>query len=781
MISILHFTDKSADSLSNQSQSSSRSNFEVEMTKEKVKIKIVSVKSDTNSVKTASSTESSGHPSNSSPASTSPRSMSASKNDSVQPPAKSKFHLSKEKDVKVKSATSAEAEYDFDQHLLEEKLTEKNQFLKSIHLAPRTAAEMQATKSPSKTEPKNDQPTDLSKDVKPSTPSVTASSAPPTKNSASASTSPPTTRTTSPQTHTHIHVDRETLRRPENKASKRKSREPVKNVTKLKCPPPTPSGSDSHWPPSAAASSNNGGSRSLSSPASPSLLPLSTHLHNDRDRLSDAAMQTALLMSTQNKNNLKQQQHHHQQRQTPFKTPMASESSSSSGKDPKKSSESETSIIINNVQRPNQADTPRPTMAFNSNLNLNSYLLQRHQLFNETEIKEIRNDDAKKVKVYGPPNPSYQHMKPVAGSKRNYNQSNQNEPLHMNAPAYSQEFEKKLKSQMGHGSSTSSGSPGPIDMKKKLNSTGELVVTTSSSSKTNATPKRQSEPGSDSVHTLLQNCNITLPSSLSVTLTHDEMESDRSFNQKKTPVTNSIQIVKLPDESSTSPADQSRYTKCQSSSPSLHSRSENNHSGSASPVAINLVNNKSSSSTHSQNATKQQSSNSPVPGPSNTASDFQAHFIQSFAKHQTLQKKKKIKPNSMLAPAYPTSRLNRSPPKRMPHFNGPRASMQLPSRIPARSPARKLLSPKIDSPLIGMPSAPSVSELFSQLGPSSMPERLLQPNSFANYQSGGSLSGGGSSIPTSQEPIWLGYAPKMHISAHVLLKEHLHKTKSFSS
>lgn len=756
------------------------------MTKEKVKIKIVSVKSDTNSVKTASSTESSGHPLNSIPASTSPRSTSASKNDSVQPPAKSKFLLSKDKDVKVKSATSAEAEYDFDQHLLEEKLTEKNQFLKSIHLAPRTAAEMQATKSPSKIEPKNDQPTDLSKDVKPSTPSVTTSSAPPTKNVPSASTSP-TTRTTSPQTHTLINVDRDALRRPENKASKRKSREPVKNVTKLKCPPPTSSGNDSHWPPSAATSSNNGGSRSPLSPASSSLLPPSPHLHNDRDRLSDAmTMQTALKMSEQNKNNLskfKQQHHHQQKRQSPFKTPMASESSSSSGKDPNKTSESETSIIINNVQRPNQADTPRPTMAFNSNMS--PFLLQpkRHQLFHETEIKEIRNDDAMKVKVYGPSMPSYdtqlsknQHVKHVAGSKRNYSLSNQNEPLHMNAPAFIQDYDKKFKSQSGHSSSGSS--PGPIDMKKKLNSTGELEVFTSSS-KTNATPKRQSEPSSDSVHTLLHNCNITLPSSLSVTLTYDEMESDRSFNQKKTPVNNSIEIVKLPDESSSSPADQSRYTKAQSNSPSLHSRSENNHSGSASPVAINLVNNKSTTSSHPQNASKQKSSNSPVPGPSNTSSNpasFQAHYLQSLAKHTSMQfskpKKRIFKPNAMLAPA---PLMNRSPPKKKPPFNGPRATMQLSSRIPPRSQTRKLLPPKIDSPLIGIPSAASVSELFSPFDASSLPDRYRHANNSANHQSGGSHLGGGSSIPTSKRPIWTDFATQVQKSAHVSLNEYFLK------
>lgn len=703
-------------------------------------------------------------------------------------------------------------------------MTEKNQFLKSIHLAPRTAAEMQATKSPSKNEPKNDQPTDLSKDVKPSTPSVSTSSAPPTKNASPASTSP-TARTSSPQTQTQpIDVDKDLLPRPEVKASKRKSREPVKNVTKLKCPPPTSSGSESNWSPSA---NNNGGSRS---PLPSSLLPSSSHLHNDRDRLSDAmTLKTALNMSQQNKINLnkslfKQQQHHHhhQQRQSTFKTPTTSESSpSGSSKETNKCAESETSIIINNVQRPNQADTPRPSMAFNHNMNSFLFQPKHHQLFDGTEINEIKNDDAVNVKVYGPSMPSYdsqqlnamrdellksQHMKNVAGSKRTYSRSNQNEPLHMNAPAFlpyhhphsNQELVKKIKPKSGHssGSSSSNSSPGPIDMKKKLNSTGELEVITSSSNKGNLTPKRQSEPSSESVHTLLHNCNITLPSSLSVTLTNDEMESNRAFlNQKKTPVNNSIEIVKLPDESS-SLGEQARYTKAQSNSPSLHSRSENNHSGSASPVAINLVNSKSTSSSHSQNAAKQKSGSSPVPGTSSTNSleGFQAQFIQSVAKHAPMQllkpKKKIFKPNPMLAPSSSyVSLIDRSPPKRKPTLNGPKTSMHMPNRIPPRSPARKLLPPKIDSPLIGMPTAPSVSDLFSQLGASSLSERLLHANYFANHQSGGNRGGGGSgssgmssanknsylSIPTSSKPIWTDFATKTQKSAHVSLEEHLHK------
>lgn len=795
----------------NNSPSSSRSNFGVEMTKEKVKIKIVSLKSDANIVATAKSIEPSGQSLNSrSPASTSPRTASASKNDSAEPPAKSKFLLSKDKDkdTKPKSSQDAEAEYDFDQHLLEEKLTEKNQFFHLIHLAPRTAAEMQATKSSSKIEPKNDQPTDSSKDVKPSPPSVSTSSAPSTKNASSPASTSPNARTLSPQTHTPIDVDRDTLRRPESKTSKRKSREPVKNVTKLKCPPPTLSDSDSNCPQSAITS-NNGGSRSPLQ-SNQSLLPSSTHLHNDRDAMT---LKTALNMSEQNKINLKkslfkQPQQQHQQRQPTLKPSTASGSSSSgSGKESNKSAESETSIIINNVQRPNQADTPRPS--FNHNMSPFFFPPKHHQLFSETEIKEIRNDDAMKLKVYGPSMASYdsqtnamlktQHMKNVTGSKRSYNLSNQNEPLQMNAPAFlpyhhphnNQEVPKNKKPKIGvsgNSGSGSSSSPGPIDMKKRLNSTGELEVITSSSSssKSNATPKRQSEPSNDSVHTLLHNCNITLPSSLSVTLTNDEIESNRSFfNQKKTPVNNSIEIVKLPDESS-SPTEQTRYTKAQSNSPSLLSRTENNHSGSHSPVAINLVNNKSASTSHSQNATKPESRNSPVPGTSNHES-FQAKFHQFLPKHETMQqllkpKKKISKLNLMPAPSTPYD-----PPltKRKYPFNGPKASMQLTNRIPPRSPVGKLLPPKIDSQLMKMHASAASSHLIPQHS-ASLSERLLQVTSFANHQSDGSRGGGGSgsssmstanknshpTIPTSSNPNWTDFAPLEEMSERCILQKY---------
>lgn len=707
------------------------------MTKEKVKIKIVSLKPDTNSLKPATSTESSGHPS--SPASSSSRQTSTPpKNDSAEPPAKSKFLLSKDKETKPKSASNAEAEYDFDQHLLEEKLTEKNQFLKSIHLAPRTAAEMQDTKSPSKIEPKNDQPTDSTKDVKPSTPSVSAGSAPSTKNPSPASTSP-TARTSSPQAP--IDVDKDPLRRPEIKASKRKSREPVKNVTKLKCPPPTSIANDSIRPQSATVS-NNGGGRMIS----PSLQ------HNDRDAMSLKAtdheamtLKTALNMSEQNKISLSllkkqhQQQHLLPQRQPTLKRPTTSESSSSgSGKEANKSAKSETSIIINDVQRPNQADTPRP--AFNHNMIQSFSQPKHHHHLAETEIKEIGHDAAKNIKVYGPP--SYdshhlsarpQYMKNLAATKRSFNSSNQNEPLLMNAPLYlpyyshlSQQSHKKLKPKSGHSSSSSSSSisPGPIDMKKKLNSTGELEVTTS---KSNAMPKRQSD--SNNVHKLLHNCNITLPKSLSVTLTNDdEMESNRSFfNQKKTPVNNSIEIVKLPDEStSPSPVEQTNYAKAQSNSPSLQT---NNHSGSgsASPVPINLVSSKSMSTTkHKSN------SSSPVPGTSH-AGGFQAEY------EATVNPKKKIsKPFPMFAPA--------SPAKRKHSPNGPGA--YIPNRLLPRPPASKL-SPQSS----GWPSPPSANDIFLQL--------QSHRANFANHQGGGNRGSGGNggnqtsymSIPTSSRPI----------------------------
>lgn len=788
--------DKTLDSPT-KSPSPSRSNFREETRKEKVKDEVVSSKTNPiTNVKSPTRTESSVSLSlKSSPKSTSPRPTLHPKNESAESPAKSKTISLKESDHK----SNAEDEYDFDQHLLEEKLTEKNKFLKSIHLAPRTAAEMLESKSPSKNEPKPDQPTDSSKDVKSPTPAVnTNASSVPTPISTPTA---PKGRTSSPQTTlpSPIDVDKDHIRHLEQKASKRKSREPIKNVPSFKRP-------DSNWPHDASTSKNNGERR-----LSPSLLPAMNHLKTDRGRqLFDAMILDVSLQNKLKLNQLNQSiKWHEQQQQQPhrqptFKVPSSTESVSSSGgggavgKTRNKATESETSIIINNVQRPNQADTPRPPMNYSPNMN--SYFPQpKHQLYRETEIKELRTDDAMNVKVYGPAMTSdsqlnamrdellkNQHLKKTIAPKRSHSMSNQNESSMLNSPAFSPHRhaqstpEKRLKLKSGGSSSSSASSSSttnsPIDMKKKLNSTGELEVITSTSTGSNkrsAAPKRQSGPSSDSVHTLLQTCNITLPSSLSVTLTNDEIESNRSFfNQKKTPVNNSIEIVKLPDDSSSpspspSPsADQIRYTKAKSNSPNLSSRSDSNHSGSSSPpVAINLINNKPTTS-----APRQSSSNSPVAG---NPSDYQSIFTNFTQKIPSLLNKPKpktIKPNLMPAPSPSYQRLldHSSPQKQKLLLNGPKAAaMQLAHRMSPQKLAdpSKFLNHK------------SLSTQFSK-------NRQISANRNAGSGSSGdsgssSMSGSSRtnylSIPTSSKPMWTDYATTDLKSAHLVVEDNFHK------
>lgn len=222
-----------------------------------------------------------------------------------------------------------------------------------------------------------------------------------------------------------------------------------------------------------------------------------------------------------------------------------------------------TSIIINNVQRPNQADTPRPSMSFKSNV-----AQQPHPFFfpsnlnrsfpNETEIQEIRNDDLSKSIVYGPamslakpfesPIPNMLAPMGPVGVEQLFNQFKQ-PPLNLQAFLKMQQLTNL--SYLDEYNRTNNKPKKPaIDSKKSSSSSNY-------GGKTNSLQKNYNQSESEkqqNVQSLLTSCRIPASISISV-MPNDESEAvNRSiFNSKNSNVVNSIEIVKLPDESSNEP------------------------------------------------------------------------------------------------------------------------------------------------------------------------------------------------------------------------------------
>lgn len=572
-------------------------------------------------------------------------SPSRSNSDSKSSIERTKNRILLHKEEKAKSLSpplSAECEYDFDQHLLKEKLSEKKKFLSSIHLTPRIpsteSASVQSPKMP-KIEQKPDTPqsTNSSKDIK----SVT-NSTPPTKTPATTAQEP---------------IVKNYAKKPENKASKRKSREPVKNVAKVKCLMAVHEGSvDVHMelPKPTIVPKSNSSITSSSPPQSSSSSVATTS--TQADQLKET-MKMLNAFSQQNKNNLQSLANksiHAAASSTKnlFKAPsnssgrdMASSSSSassstsasSSHKSQTPTSDTETSIIINNVQRPNQADTPRPSMSFKPNLNqqqpFSNYFSPNRNFPTETEIQGIPNDDASKLKVYGPamslgkppfdipglgsilpggelmaqqiqsailnrygkqPALNFNTLANYPLSPSNIaallHQQNNLQP-HLQAEMFQKNNKskkqatldmKKLSNIIGDTAESIGGS-----YNQKLNSFQKSLLQLRTNPEANESPKHCLKQ--QKVQTLLNSCKI--PPSLSITLTNDETESlSRSiFNNKNSNVVNSIEILKLPDESSNEP--NARYPTATSSPSNIMQTIEKETTRSTtSPGSLNLVN-----------------------------------------------------------------------------------------------------------------------------------------------------------------------------------------------
>lgn len=575
---------------------------------------------------------------------------------------------------------SAENEYDFDQHLLKEKLSEKKKFLSSIHLTPRIPS---STETPLVQLPKTQKTElimNLSKDNKPIESNSIVTSIKLPISSSSSSSSPSSSSSSSASLSVGI------IKKPENKASKRKSREPVKNVAKVKCSSPSERLLESKWetklsPITYSAGITNSTSTALTSSTTTMYERLkdvahsqSVNLKQNSSQLENAApkdknnskptqstsLTTNLGKSNLSKTNLSTPSTSKTKSPITFKTPA---SSSSTSKDTP-SSTSETSIIINNVQRPNQADTPRPSMQFKPpNLVTQQsqpyFFPQLNRVFsNETEIQEIRNDDASKLKVYGPAmgsSKSFDSPIPNLISPTNsdllatlppqiraamFNMTKQmpiNYPLYnltalqqLNLPNMGQsvlEFLKNNKNMRHSSDMLKSNEFMNNIINPKLNTVPNLMPP----------PQRIPEPSDSAkhqnVHSLLTKCKI--PSSLSITVTNDETESmTRSiFNNKNSNVVNSIEIVKLPDESSGELNARFPSSITTSSPSNLIQAIEKETARTNSPGAINLGNNHA------------------TPTMSHTES-FQAKFLQTLIEadkvERTVKKTKPIKPNRPL-------------------------------------------------------------------------------------------------------------------------------------
>lgn len=303
-------------------------------------------------------------------------------------------------------------------------------------------------------------------------------------------------------------------------------------------------------------------------------------------------------------------------------------------------------LIVNNVQRPTQSDTPRPATSQSKELTktsnkpkgmMNKFNTQPKKLptilpkpvalpfippnvgtilkNSDTEIKQIQNDGTNKdIKVYGPsmekpplPKPlgsrspayvssSFSNNKP--SGYLNYALMNSSHmrgndiPLGLRSPAYTpnspsyspnspiyspnspqytpnyniptQPQYKYMKSPVYMDNFFQNPSPPPS---KPITSTSTTIPKNSLKStdnemkkltKLDETQKRPASFGTDDlgppekqakVQSLLDSCNISFPSSLSITL-HDQNDpvSNPLYNSKRTsPVNNFIEIVKLPE------------------------------------------------------------------------------------------------------------------------------------------------------------------------------------------------------------------------------------------
>lgn len=204
---------------------------------------------------------------------------------------------------------SAENEYDFDQHLLKEEFSTKKDFFEKIHLKPRTDSPLVQLPKMPKTEQKSDttiQTTNLSsKDKDTSKPSSAATSTTTaTTPSVSSFRSPSVSSSKNFSAKLAAHIANDEARRAENKTSKRKSREPVKNVTKAKSASPNEHAIDIKWDPNKLTVSPSPFISTVNATSSGS----NSNAGDRNRRIQDSSqgpIQQLIFAAQQNKSNLK--------------------------------------------------------------------------------------------------------------------------------------------------------------------------------------------------------------------------------------------------------------------------------------------------------------------------------------------------------------------------------------------------------------------------------------------------------------------------------------------
>lgn len=208
-------------------------------------------------------------------------------------------------------------------------------------------------------------------------------------------------------------------------------------------------------------------------------------------------------------------------------------------------SESGTSIIINNIQRPTQADTPRPSMSFKPDISSlpQPIYYQPTRRFNnyETEIQEIRTDDASKGTVYGPTMPAM-----------NLPKQNEHNISSFKTALLANNFLNRVQPLLNFPSEPANmfnfqlmGLPRPFPMCNKPNKLKKQLDAKRPSATTNLESKANSLQKSIHLPRSIIDIIGKVPEALDIFETNEENEQS-SFSMKTTSVQNSIEIVKLP-------------------------------------------------------------------------------------------------------------------------------------------------------------------------------------------------------------------------------------------
>lgn len=355
-------------------------------------------------------------------------------------------------------------------------------------------------------------------------------------------------------------------------------------------------------------------------------------------------------------------------------------------------------------------------MSYKPNLNQppSFYFPQNRSFLNETEIQEIRNDDARKLKVYGPPMSLPKPLDlPIPGLSAPISPDLFNMPIlshpysaigkppQLNYPI-AQTLSQTLLALQQQYPNYPNLTPFKTKPKKSTVESKKPSTSNNFDAKSNALSKNlhpiDQSPKQQNVQSLLP-CKI--PPSLSITLTNDdgEMSSRPMFNHN---INNSIEIVKLVESGNETNAQMAKFPSPSSSS-----------SSSSSVEKLWQAANK-----NANNQMKQQQQNNQID------STYQQKFMQSLESGKLLNSPKMQKPTQQLQSI--RTNLNpidrkREPQKRRPqpdekNNDAKQRKLQMPS-IPQQQkstpttqrPVPDLLSPRDDKKVSVTNSSSSTS------------------------------------------------------------------------